>query len=66
MIEERSFPEQAVDKARKAYIKPILSRVRLVAEEAVLATCKFNTGGIGGRNVCQLAGDLTCIATARS
>ncbi|OGO27717.1 MAG: hypothetical protein A2Z16_07115 [Chloroflexi bacterium RBG_16_54_18] len=66
MRKERSFPEQAVDKARKTYIKPVLSKIRLVAEEAVLATCKYGTGGIGGYTICQTAGDLTCVATARS
>jgi hypothetical protein len=46
---------------KKVYTKPLLSEVRLVAEEAVLALCKFNNGV---QNTCE--GDQSCIATQRS
>ena len=29
---------------RKRYVKPQIAEVRLVAQEAVLGTCKFQTG----------------------
>ena len=52
-------------KQKKAYTKPILTKVHLVADEAVLALCK--TGSITGRNDCLAAGGyLTCISSATS
>lgn len=36
---------------QKTYVKPQVKQVRLVAEEAVLATCK--TGSIAGFDACD-------------
>lgn len=47
-------------KAKKAYSKPSLNRVRLVAEEAVLAVCKN-----GNPTICE-AISITCINIAGS
>ena len=49
MNEEKmnSNPENAPTK--KGYMKPVVSKIRLVAEEAVLCNCKFNNGV---QNVC--------------
>ncbi len=44
--------------AKKAYIKPSITRVELVAEEAVLAVCK-TTGGV--RSTCRIL--PTCAAS---
>jgi len=50
---------------KKAYTKPILTQVHLVADEAVLALCK--TGSALGRADCLAAGGyLTCISSATS
>ena len=46
-------------KKREAYIKPAMEKVELVAEEAVLATCKNGTQGDCGF-------DPVCLITARS
>jgi hypothetical protein len=45
------------DKAdnKRPYKKPSVRRVRLVAEEAVLATCKI--GSAGGFTLCQSYGE---------
>jgi hypothetical protein len=50
---------------KKAYIKPVLSQIRLVAEEAVLSNCKFGSGS-SARNDCMYEGDLSCVSTHRS
>jgi hypothetical protein len=49
---------------REAYCKPQMEQVELVPEEAVLATCKYNTGS-GNQYLCE-PGVLTCISTQRS
>jgi hypothetical protein len=46
---------------KKSYTKPKLTEVRLVAEEAVLANCKFNNNVLS-----SCGGDLACLATPRS
>ena len=66
MNEGKLLTERTMASSKKAYSKPILSKIRLVAEEAVLATCKTGGGGIGARNTCRAAGDLSCRNTARS
>jgi len=38
--------QNTTEKVRKPYQKPTLERVRLVAEEAVLAGCKLAIGGV--------------------
>ena len=54
--------EAAVEK--KAYAKPLVSQVRLRAEEAVLADCKLN-GGLGLQTA--QCGELEpCVQTATS
>jgi hypothetical protein len=42
---------------KKAYKKPELTEVRLVAGEAVLGDCK---NGIVGHDTCQAYGDINC------
>ena len=41
---------------KKRYVKPQLSKVRLVAKEAVLATCKYTNGNVGA-----CAPDTSCL-----
>ena len=53
--------EKKETQVKKAYIKPSITRVELVAGEAVLALCKVNSGA---RAACLP--DLTCLATPRS
>ena len=48
MKEEIRFTESSGKISKKTYQKPTLSRVKLVAEEAVLAFCKN-----GGFSVCD-------------
>jgi len=38
---------------KKTYIKPAMKVVQLVAEEAVLGTCKDGTGTMGGLALCE-------------
>jgi len=45
MKEEKQLPSQTGVQAKKAYTKPTLSQIHLVAEEAVLSVCK--SGGFG-------------------
>jgi hypothetical protein len=45
---------------KKTYTKPQVTEVRLVAGEAVLSTCKNNTGGI---TACVAAGDTSCVSS---
>ncbi len=52
-------------KEKKLYKKPQITEVQLVAEEAVLATCKDNTG-MGGQTACGVQGDTNCISQGRS
>jgi len=48
-----------------AYTKPIITQVRLIAEETVLALCK--TGSAAGRNDCLATGGyLTCVRDSTS
>ncbi len=37
-------PNSVQTRVKKAYVKPAISKIRLVAEEAVLALCKLNNG----------------------
>jgi len=53
------------EQTKKVYQKPVVSKVELVAEQAVLATCKWGTG-IGTRDICSAAGDLSCTYVSRS
>ncbi len=53
--------KRSIDQTKKAYIKPTLSKIHLVAEEAVLALCKWNNGA---KSSCQ--GDRTCVSMRRS
>ncbi len=50
---------------RKPYTKPVLSKVRLAAEEAVLGNCKLGSTA-GAKSLCQAAGDGICLSTQRS
>jgi hypothetical protein len=50
---------------KKAYTKPQITEVRLVAEEAVLANCNDGTG-FGGQSACRLKGDTGCANASRS
>lgn len=48
---------------KKVYIKPAINTIKLVADEAVLALCKFNNG-VGA--VIECNPDLSCRASYRS
>jgi len=62
---EKLKNEKANIEKKAAYTKPIITQVRLVAEENVLALCK--TGSAAGRNDCLAAGGyLTCIRDSTS
>lgn len=50
---------------KKAYIKPKVSTIELVPEDAVLGTCKDNTGS-NGFDLCRLALDNLCVSAPRS
>jgi hypothetical protein len=51
------IPDQTSPK-RKTYVKPQVTKVQLVAQEAVLGDCKDS---IGGQSLCQAIGNLTCL-----
>lgn len=51
--------EKQEPKKRETYVKPAMEKVELVAEEAVLATCKTGAQGDCGW-------DPVCLITARS
>ena len=55
--------EKKETQVKKAYTKPTITSVELVAGEAVLAVCKFNHGNTA---VGECAPDLSCRASARS
>jgi hypothetical protein len=55
------YPKTGEEK--KTYQKPQVTEVKLVAEEAVLATCKI--GPIGG-DATNCTTDLTCNSSATS
>ena len=63
MKQEKSLTSPVVGSARKAYTKPVVSQIRLVAEEAVLALCKWGTGA-SVRTACLP--DRTCVSQRRS
>jgi hypothetical protein len=63
MKEEKQLNETAAEQVKKAYTKPVLSQIQLVAEEAVLALCKWGDGA-GGRALCLP--DRTCVSQRRS
>ncbi|OGO29096.1 MAG: hypothetical protein A2Z16_08195 [Chloroflexi bacterium RBG_16_54_18] len=64
MEQEKMLTKELVAQPRKPYTKPVLNLVHLVASEAVLALCKYNSPGQGVNILC--APDLSCISTARS
>ena len=43
-MNDKTIGKTQATQMKKAYVKPVISKVRLVAEEAVLALCKLNTG----------------------
>lgn len=61
---EEMVTDRSAVQVKKAYTKPVVNKIRLVAEEAVLALCKEGTGGIGIRIQCFP--DRTCLLTRRS
>ncbi len=61
MKEEKQLTELSVERLKKAYTKPVLSQIQLVAEEAVLALCKWGTGP-GGQRACLP--DRACLSNA--
>ena len=63
MNEEKTLTNLAADQLKKAYSKPSVKEIHLVAEEAVLALCKLGTG-IGARASCMP--DRTCLSMPRS
>jgi hypothetical protein len=58
-MNHREMTQNSTTIAKKTYIKPMISKIRLVAEEAVLATCKT-----GVREACRP--DVTCSRIRRS
>jgi hypothetical protein len=64
MEKQEVVTEVRIAQSKKPYTKPVLSLVHLVASEAVLALCKYNSPGQGVNILC--APDLSCISTARS
>lgn len=59
---EKSMDKVTKEMTRLPYVKPMMEKVELVAEEAVLSTCKYNNG-----NLSQCAAeDLDCVVTQRS
>jgi hypothetical protein len=50
---------------KKSYQKPVVAKIQLLAEQAVLATCKWGIS-VGSRNDCFTAGDLSCVSAPRS
>jgi hypothetical protein len=63
MKEEKQLTEVSVGKLKKTYSKPAISQIQLVAEEAVLALCKYGNGS-ASRMLCSP--DRTCISMRRS
>lgn len=61
MKEEKLSKEPVLSQEKKPYIKPALSKIRLVADEAVLALCKYNNGV---KSACMP--NLSCVRTRRS
>lgn len=53
---------EQTDEKKKVYAKPEVTEVKLVAEEAVLSTCKLGNSITQG----SCGGDLSCIANATS
>jgi len=49
--------------AKKSYLKPQVTEVRLVAEQAVLANCKNSAGG---PVACLAAHDTNCVPNSSS
>ena len=43
-------------KVRRSYQKPRIKEVKLVPQEAVLATCKVNSGDAGPTSTCRNTG----------
>lgn len=62
-MEEKQLTEIAAKQVKKAYIKPAISQIQLVAEEAVLALCKWGDGAVS-RALCFP--DRTCNSQRRS
>jgi hypothetical protein len=48
---------------RKTYVKPLVTKVQLVAQEAVLGDCKDNQGGF---SLCDAIGNLTCLNSGQT
>jgi len=66
MEQEKILTEGQLSQPKKAYTKPVLSLVNLVAEEAVLSLCK-DAGASGGGWADTCLPDSTCtLSTARS
>jgi hypothetical protein len=61
MNNEEMHPDSAQTRVKKVYVKPVISKIRLVAEEAVLALCKLGNG-----NKVSCAPNPTCANTRRS
>ena len=59
MREEKLIPNPVKPQVKKAYTKPVINKVQLVVEEAVLALCKT-----GVKEVCTL--HPTCVSTRSS
>jgi len=65
MVQKTLSDAQHNNGNKKIYIKPELTQVQLVAEQAVIALCK--TGSATGRDDCIAAGGtLTCSSSGTS
>ena len=62
MDAEQVYTDQLTVRTKKTYSKPIINKVRMVAEEAVLGLCKYNDATAGA----MCAPDLSCVLVARS
>ena len=64
MKEEKPLNDLQAEQQKRAYTKPLLSQIQLVAEEAVLALCKYGDGSPSAKAKCKP--DMTCVSIRRS
>jgi hypothetical protein len=62
MDAEQVYTDRLTIQTKKTYSKPIINKVRMVAEEAVLGLCKYNDAATGA----MCAPDLSCVLVGRS
>lgn len=62
MDAEQVHTDRLVVQTKKTYSKPVINKIKMVAEEAVLGLCKFNDAATG----LDCAPDLSCVLVGRS